>query len=675
MSDLCLYSSGDAQGAPESAELQRGERADEPHTHRLAIELVLPFGLPTPMYAAMFAIWHAAPGLQRKFPLHLGRRADHLRFLAWCVYEGRRRYAILRELPDWDTALNRRVPATLLKPTLWRDTMSVAILLYGVARQQFSVGQLLRSAAAQTRVAREWWGGRRHAHCGPPTPGWQLAALSRTFDQPESFVAALREPHEPTLSMEALINTHGVADVLATFERGHAGDMAVETAPIAGLSANMIKMPLSLLRAHARLRTRLRTTPSEAALTRVMGMVRVDAPRPQRLRHPFGVNLFGYARGEIGIGEDVRMTARALQAAGVPVRIINVQPGAHVSQLDDSVAALLADKPLYAFNLFCITGKEHIRYVCEHGTTGLVDRYNIGMWPWELPRWPQSLTHAYAAVEEIWGISKYTASAYADAPCPVHAMPLCVDVSELGSQTRADFGLPEGRFLFVFSFDHNSTLTRKNPLAVVRAFQRAFPRGAPEPVGLVIKASHVKPGAAAWQTLTRLVGDDPRIHLIDRTLRRSEVLALYKACDCFVSLHRAEGFGRGIAEALLLGKQVIATGYSGNLDFCTPDNSHLVDQILIRLAPSDYFHGAGQSWANPNIDHAAIQMRSVVATLLPACSTKQLYRFGIANCGRCYLERLNNLYAALGSGTLSPRQGPFATAASRPAYGFRPESS
>lgn len=631
---------GAAFQAPAGAE----RVAPAPAPHRLQTPVELPFELPTPLYAAMLAIWHAAPGLQRKFPLHLGRRADHLGFLAWCVYEGRRRYAILRELPAWDTALNRRVPAALLKPTPWRDTMSVAMLLYGVARQQFSVGQLLKSAAAQARIAREWWGGKRHAHGCPPTPAWQLAALARAFASPEAFVEALREPHEPPASTEARVQAHGVADLLAAFERSRAGEAPAELAPIAGLSANLIKMPLSLLRAHARLRTRLRATPDEAALARVMGTIRVAAPPPQRPRHPFGVNLFGYARGEIGIGEDVRMTARALQAVGVPVRVINVQPGANVSQLDDSVAGLLADEPLYAFNLFCITGKEHIRYVCERGSAGLADRYNIGMWPWELPRWPASCEHAYAAVDEIWGISRYTAQAYADAPCPVHAMPLCVDVSELGPQTRADFGLPEGRFLFVFSFDHNSTLTRKNPLAVVRAFQRAFARGAPAPVGLVIKASHVKPGAAAWQALTRLVDGDPRIHLIDRTLRRPDVLALYKACDCFVSLHRAEGFGRGMAEALLLGKQVVATGYSGNLDFCTPDNSYLVDQTPIRLAASDYFHGAGQSWVDPSIDHAAEQMRQVVHTR--KSNVDATARFAPASCGQAYERRLREIYTA-----------------------------
>lgn len=615
-----------------------------PPPHRLQAAVELPFELPTPLYAAMLAIWHAAPGLQRKFPLHLGRRADHLGFLAWCVYEGRRRYAILRELPAWDTALNRRVPAALLKPTPWRDTMSVAMLLYGVARQQFSVGQLLKSAAAQARIAREWWGGKRHLHGAPPVPDWQLAALARAFGRPEAFVEALRDPHEPPASTEALVQAHGVADLLAAFAQRRAGEApTADLAPIHGLSANLIKLPLSLLRAHARLRTRLRATPDEAALARVLSAVQVAAPTAPPARHPFGVNLFGYARGEIGIGEDVRMTARALQAAGVPVRIINVQPGANVSQLDDSVAALLADEPLYAFNLFCITGKEHIRFVCERGTAGLADRYNIGMWPWELPRWPASCAHAYAAVDEIWGISRYTAQAYADAPCPVHAMPLCVDVSELGPQTRADFGLPEGRFLFVFSFDHNSTLTRKNPLAVVRAFQRAFPPGAPEPVGLVIKASHVKPGAAAWQALTRLVGGDPRIHLIDRTLRRPEVLALYKACDCFVSLHRAEGFGRGMAEALLLGKQVVATAYSGNLDFCTPDNSHLVDQTPIPLAPSDYFHGAGQSWADPSIDHAAEQMRNAVRAR--PSNFEVTARFDPVACGRAYERRLREIHA------------------------------
>jgi glycosyltransferase involved in cell wall biosynthesis len=646
VSELCVPSSGSA--APELPEGGSAPLADANGSlpeHRLATEITLPFELPTPMYAAMLSIWHAAPGLQRKFPLHLGRRADHLRFLAWCVYEGRRRYAILRELPAWDEALNRRVPAALLEPTAWRDTMSVAMLLYGVARQQYSVGQLLASTAAQSRIAREWWAGKRLEHRGPPLAPWQATTLARAFKRPEALVDALRDERRPSAASGEPLNGHGLADLLAAFDRGRDGDVIADLAPTAGLSANLVKMPLTLLRAQSRLRTRLRATPDEASLARVMAMIPIAAPRPPRPTHPFGVNLFGYARGEIGIGEDVRMTARALQAADVPVRIINVQPGANVSQLDDSVAALLADEPLYAFNLFCITGKEHIRFVCEHGSAGLADRYNIGMWPWELPRWPASCEHAYAAVDELWGISRYTAQAYASAPCPVHAMPLCVDVSELGPQTRADFGLPEDRFLFVFSFDHNSTLTRKNPLAVVRAFQRAFPQGAPEPVGLVIKASHVKPEAAAWKALAELMHGDPRIHLINRTLRRPEVLALYKACDCYVSLHRAEGFGRGIAEALLLGKQVVATGFSGNMDFCDEGRVGLVSYRMAALAPTDYFHGEGQHWAEPSIEHAAARLRE--ALMNKARPHGPTPDFGLASVGAAYGRRLLHLHERL----------------------------
>lgn len=350
-----------------------------------------------------------------------------------------------------------------------------------------------------------------------------------------------------------------------------------------------------------------------AVLAHVAGMDGDATPRAPAVHVPrdlpFGVNLIGYAHGQFGIGEDVRMAARAMRAAGIPFGIRNIEPGSEVCQGDDSVAAMVADGLPYAVNLLCTTGIETARLAAVEGS-GLFDgRRTIGYWPWELPEWPAAWQHAYGLVDEVWASSRYTYQAYVgSSPKPVRHVPMAVTVDDTAGLGRRDFGLPEGRFLFVFSFDVLSSFARKNPQACVRAFRAAFPLGT-EPVGLVVKAMRAAPETEAWQALLAEAEADPRIAIIARTLGRGEVLDLYRACDGFLSLHRAEGFGRGIAEAMMLGKPVVVTGYSGNMDFTTPGTAALVDHALRPLAPDDYPFGEGQVWAEPDAAHAAWWMR------------------------------------------------------------------
>ncbi len=119
---------------------------------------------------------------------------------------------------------------------------------------------------------------------------------------------------------------------------------------------------------------------------------------------------------------------------------------------------------------------------------------------------------------------------------------------------------------FLYIFDFNSYLARKNPHAAIQAFLSAFPLGT-EPVGLVLKTMNSNPDNPKWRNFKKLCQQDERITLIEKTLDREIVLGLVNACDAYLSLHRSEGFGRTLAEAMLMGKPVIATDFSGNADF------------------------------------------------------------------------------------------------------------
>lgn len=339
------------------------------------------------------------------------------------------------------------------------------------------------------------------------------------------------------------------------------------------------------------------------------------APPPERKIHrgrSRGVNLFGHALGRFGIGEDVRMAAKSLEAVDIPFVIRNVI--AHSAGEEEGPDGLcLADQSPYDINLFCMTGISTVGANLAAQNNLMQGRYSIGSWPWELPEWPDAWGHAWGYVDEVWAASRFTYDAYMrSAKVPVLHVPPAVVADASEGARRADFGLPENAFLFCFSFDGLSSLARKNPLDVVYAFQRAFPaneRG----VGLVLKGIRAAQGSKQWSDLVATIGDDPRIIYIDESMSRGRLLDLYRSIDVYVSLHRSEGFGRNIAEAMLLGKPVIVTAHSGNMDFTMHNNAALIPARLSAVKQGEYPFGTGQWWADPDLEAAAEAMRRIIA--------------------------------------------------------------
>ncbi len=340
---------------------------------------------------------------------------------------------------------------------------------------------------------------------------------------------------------------------------------------------------------------------------------------PNKPSAVFGVNLIGFAYGELGIGEDLRMAVQACEAAGIPFVVLNINPGRHLRQADPLLAGHCTEDTAalpYAINLFCLTGFDTLRVFAERGAALFDGRHNIGWWPWELAVWPRRWQTAFSLVDEVWAASRFTQKMYVQTTTkPVTLMPLPVSVDRLKPTSRRVLGLPARRFLFLYVFDANSYLARKNPQAVIDAFQRAFPP-TDDAVGLVLKTMNSQPENPAWQALVAACVADPRITLLDRVLDRPVVLGLVKACDAYVSLHRSEGFGRTLAEALLLGKPVVGTNYSGNTDFLTTATGYPVKWKRRELMAGDYpFVETDEAawWAEPDLAHAARQMRAARA--------------------------------------------------------------
>jgi len=335
------------------------------------------------------------------------------------------------------------------------------------------------------------------------------------------------------------------------------------------------------------------------------------APRLRKLAAPQGVNLVGWFRGELGIGESVRCMARACDAAGLAAALIDLKLNCLNRDGDTTYATRLQETNPHPVNIFHLDPPVSQDIDHLHGRAFRADHYNIGFWAWELPEFPDGWVDRHRFFDEIWCPSEFTRSAIAaKLPKPVLAMPHAIEFPVPKGDFRKKFGLPNRVFLFLFVYDLNSTQERKNPKAVIAAFRKAFPLGGP--VGLVVKTHNPDRHSVAFAELESELKDLPNTHLICETLPRTAVYELQQACDCFVSLHRAEGFGLSVAEAMYLGKPVITTDWSGTAEFVNVTNGCPVNYRLLTLDCDYGPYLRGQTWADPDIEQAAHWMRSLV---------------------------------------------------------------
>jgi glycosyltransferase involved in cell wall biosynthesis len=342
-----------------------------------------------------------------------------------------------------------------------------------------------------------------------------------------------------------------------------------------------------------------------------------------------GITLIGYVSGEFGVAENLRMACSAIEAAKIPVDIYKIGTEGIYGEADARYHHFVVSSSLHAIQLYCINADQLGRIQDGLGQEKTRGRYKIGYWFWELPNFPKEWWHAFDLVDEVWAPTKFIADTLTKvSPKPVIHMTVPVAFTIQGHYVRENFSLPKDKFLFLFSYDFNSFSQRKNPEACIEAFKQAFDAN-DKKVGLVIKTVYAEKHGEIFAKLQKLVMGDDRITLVDRLLTRDEMYGLINVCDAFLSLHRAEGFGLGMAEAMLLGKPAIGTGYSGNMDFMNMSNSCIVDYNLIPVGRDEYPHWQGQTWADPDVAQAAGYMKKIYED--PA------YRKEIATKGQAYI--------------------------------------
>jgi glycosyltransferase involved in cell wall biosynthesis len=319
------------------------------------------------------------------------------------------------------------------------------------------------------------------------------------------------------------------------------------------------------------------------------------------------VTVVGHPYATVGMGEQMRSHMAALRE--VHRRFHTLDIFRYSPRTDPDYRRLVGDTevqiPGAGVRLFHINADEvdRVRDAFEQRGGDFRAGYNIVVPAWELPKYPDAWARKLREFDEVWALSEFIRRSLEAADVPSHLMGQSVQVPTDYFFPRRYFGIRESAFVVLHFFDLSSFASRKNPQAVLQMLKDVQQRQRFRDVQLVLKVKNGDGDGEEW--LQSIRAQIPGAVCISQPLNALETRSLLNAADCFASLHRAEGFGRGLGEAMFLGRLALGTGYSGNVDFMSRENSLLVDYHLIPIEADEYPHSAGQVWAQPNVDQAA----------------------------------------------------------------------
>lgn len=323
------------------------------------------------------------------------------------------------------------------------------------------------------------------------------------------------------------------------------------------------------------------------------------------MENKLGVNVFGFIGGEFGLGEAVRLIIKALKKAEIPTSLINYDIETN-HRHSDTTFANLNSEVIYPINLVLMGPYEAKRIFFHYPEDFFTNTYNIFYLNWESEYISEEYVNNLELYNEIWVPSQYCKDILAKySKIPIHIIPYPIEIAvDNKPDEEAEQFYNKNSFNFLFMFDYNSTIERKNTINLIDAFEKAFGKN-DESVSLNIKTSKSTRFSKEKALLESHIKDFKNIKIYEKIYDVQTLYKIIKGCDAYISLHRSEGFGLTMAEAMYFGKPVIATNYSGNLQFMNDSNSFLVDYKLTKTDSNLDSYDHNTVWSEPNTDHAA----------------------------------------------------------------------
>lgn len=347
---------------------------------------------------------------------------------------------------------------------------------------------------------------------------------------------------------------------------------------------------------------------------RVRGLIfKINYPKIRRMKtdfktYPEGINLIGHSRGDFGLGESCRLVAESVKTASIPFIIKNYFQNKSAGETNMSCAQYEADDLKYNVNLIHINPNELVQFSLKSDRTMFDNRYQIAFWLWELPEFPAEWVYQIDMFDEIWTPSEFVSESIRKVTNkPVHTVPYAMrEPVTLEKCDRDFFGIPNDKFLYLMSYDGLSNSDRKNPEAAISAYKAAFPKEL-QNVGLIIKATHA--GEAEMARLRELMTGYKNVYILTDSFSKEEFNSLIKCADAHISLHRSEGFGLVMAEAMFLGTPTVSTNWSANAEFMTEDACCMVPVKIVEIEKETPPYHKKNHWSDPDIKVAAEYIR------------------------------------------------------------------
>lgn len=326
-----------------------------------------------------------------------------------------------------------------------------------------------------------------------------------------------------------------------------------------------------------------------------------------------GINVFGFINGEFGIAEATRLNCKAIEEVEIPISLLNYDVRTNHNN-NDLTFTNFSDNAPYPINLVQVSpSTSEILHFFEYFDYSLFKgKYNILYVAWESETLPEDYILNINLFDEVWTPSEYCKKClekFIALPIKVIPHPIDIDLKPTEDPDALNF-FAKDFFNFLFIFDYNSSIERKNVTNLIKVFKETFDKGENNAL-LTIKTSKSDRFAVEKQEILQAIGDSKKIKIVEKIFDKNSLNYIISNCDSYISLHRSEGFGLTMAEAMYFGKPTIGTNYSGNLQFMNNENSFLVDAQKVSYGSDDLNYNSNTIWSEPSLEKASQYLKNV----------------------------------------------------------------